>query len=217
MDIMAMALFPAVTANILFHHLCKNYGVRPCVVFRLILVLYVYFIPVVPRVPSVIQAFAKLLVPLVVYLFIYGLYAKKRRYAAKGRCKWGYAVTAFAVLVMTGVVALISCKFSYGMIVVATPSMTGTINVGDAIVYESYDEHVLAVGDIIVFDNDGVNIVHRIDGIESINGGVRYYTKGDDNDERDLGFITKTDIVGIVKVKVPYLGKPTLWVRSFFD
>ena len=52
--------------------------------------------------------------------------------------------------------------------------------------------------------------------IENINGQLRYYTKGDANEDPDAGFITSSDIVGTVRFKIPYIGYPTLWLRSLF-
>ena len=49
-----------------------------------------------------------------------------------------------------------------------------------------------------------------------IDMGTRYYTKGDANEDLDAGFLYKTDIVGHVNYKIPYLGYPTLWFRSLF-
>lgn len=217
MDVLAMALLPSVTANLFYHYASKNYGTKPIIAYRLITSLYAYVVPVVPRISPVITAFIKLLTPLISYVFIYALYAKRKRYATKGRGKWSYAVIAFSLTVMTGIVMLISCQFTYGMIVVATPSMTGTINVGDAVVYERYEDQIIAEGDIIVFTDGDVKIVHRVDEIEGVNGIVRYYTKGDDNKERDVGFITSANVVGIVRARVPVIGRPTIWVRSIFN
>lgn len=217
MDVLAMAFLPSVTANVFYHHTSKRYGAKPVIAYRLIMSLYVYVITVVPRTSPIINAFFKLVTPLIAYAFIYVLYAKKKRRATKRTSKWSYVVTAFSATIMAAIVMLVSCQFSYGMIVVATPSMTGTINVGDAVIYERYEDHIIAVGDVIVFKDGDNKIVHRVDEIEKINNVVRYYTKGDDNDERDFGYITKSDIVGMVRVKVPYIGYPTIWIRSVFN
>ena len=217
MDVLAMAFLPSVTANVFYHHTSKRYGAKPVIAYRLIMSLYVYVITVVPRTSPIINAFFKLVTPLIAYAFIYVLYAKKKRRATKRTSKWSYVVTAFSATIMAAIVMLVSCQFSYGMIVVATPSMTGTINVGDAVIYERYEDHIIAVGDVIVFKDGDNKIVHRVDEIEKINNVVRYYTKGDDNDERDVGYITRSDIVGMVRVKVPYIGYPTIWIRSVFN
>ena len=50
----------------------------------------------------------------------------------------GYA-SALAVILLL-IVMLISCKFRFGIIVIGSGSMTGTLNVGDALIYERYEE-----------------------------------------------------------------------------
>ena len=95
--------------------------------------------------------------------------------------------------------------------------MTGTIDKGDAIIFEKYDKQTIAVGQIILFDYNGTQTVHRVDEIINVNGVTRYYTKGDANKERDYGYITEDKIYGIVKLKLKYIGYPTLWVRSLFS
>ena len=50
------------------------------------------------------------------------------------------------------------------MIAVGSGSMTGTIDKGDAIIYERYNGEVLHEGDIIVFKIDNTLIVQGIAG-----------------------------------------------------
>ena len=115
---------------------------------------------------------------------------------------------------MTSLVMIISCQFRFGALVIATESMTGEINKGDAIVYEQLDDQKITEGQVIVFTKNKLKIVHRVDEIEIINNETRYYTKGDANDDRDLGYITSADIDGVVLFKVAYVGYPTLWLRE---
>lgn len=117
---------------------------------------------------------------------------------------------------MISSVMLISCRFKYGVIVIATESMTGSINKGDAVIYETYDGEPISEGEVVIFDSDGDAVVHRVVKIERINGECRYYTKGDANDSLDSGYITDTDIIGTVAVLVPYLGYPSVWINEAF-
>jgi signal peptidase len=111
---------------------------------------------------------------------------------------------------------LISGEFRYRAIVIATESMTGEINKGDAIVYEEYGEQYVEEQDVLVFLKNGNRIVHRVVSIERVNGENRYYTKGDANDAMDAGYITDADIEGIVLFKMPYVGNASLWLRDAF-
>ena len=113
-------------------------------------------------------------------------------------------------------IALISCKFTYGVLVIGSKSMTGSIDKGDVIFY-SGKEKALQKGDVIVFQKDDLRIVHRIIDIKNINGEFRYYTKGDANVNPDELFVKDNMVIGKVLFRIRYLGKPTLWLRSFFD
>ena len=134
----------------------------------------------------------------------------------KRKSKFGAALGIIALVLMTGVVMLISNHFKYGTLVIASESMTGEINKGDALVFEQYDGQTVKEDDVLVFNKDYTVYVHRVVEIERINGVNRYYTKGDANESRDSGYITDADIIGIGKMKVPYVGYPTLWLRNIF-
>ena len=217
MDIVGLTLFPAVTANLLYHYLSRRYGIWPNVVFRLITTLYTYVVPIYPATPDSLFAFAKLLVPLVIYVFISSLYEQRKKYATEiNKSKWRHAVTAVLLVFMISIVMLISCQFRYGALVIATESMTGEINKGDAIVYEEYDEQIVNEGEVIVFRKNDKLIVHRVVEIQRIDGRNRYFTQGDANDERDSGYITDGQIEGVVLFKIAYIGYPSIWIRSVF-
>lgn len=217
MDFLGLTLFPAVVANALYHYVAKRYGMYPNMVYRLLITLYAYVIPVVPAMPDPLFAFANMLVPLFIYVFLSMLYEKKKRYALERTSKLTVPATALAIAILLAFVMLISNQFTYGSLVIATDSMTGELNRGDSAIFEQYDDQTIAVGQVIVFEKDDSLIVHRVVDIHYINGVTQYYTKGDANEDRDTGHITEGDIVGIVHMKVPYVGYPTLWIRSLFS
>ena len=217
MDLIAQAMFPAITANLVYHYLSKRYGFYPNIVYRAVTTLYLYLIPYTPAMASSLYAFVKLLVPLAIFIFIDSLYEKKIRYALGKKSKLEIPITILAVTIMLSIVMLVSNQFGHGMLVIATESMTGELNKGDAALFEKYDDQTIEEGRVIVFKDGKSMIVHRVDDIQIINGITRYYTKGDANEKRDAGFITDSNIIGIVNFKIPYVGYPTLWLRSLFS
>ena len=176
-------------------------------------------LPVAPNVPDALVAFATLLLPLLWLLFLRALYEKriKRATASPGAKRLAVISAAVGLCLAAGLIALISCQFRYGTVVIATGSMTGELNVGDAIVYEQYRGQAVSEGSIIVFRRNQSLIVHRVVEIAHINGETRYYTKGDANESRDTGFITAADIVGITDFKISYIGYPSVWMRRLFE
>ena len=217
MDFAGMTILPAITANLLYHYLSKRYGVYPNVAYRLLVTLYPYVIAYESAIPDPLLVFIKLLVPLLIFGFIDSLFEKKKRYALKKTSKIAVALTVVAVLIMASVIMIISNKFKYGSLVIATGSMTGELNKADAAIFEQYDGQLIEDGQVIVFEKNGSMTVHRVVDIEKIDGQLRYYTKGDANEATDSGYVTSAEIVGIVRFKIPYVGYPTIWLRSLFN
>ncbi|MBP3369781.1 MAG: signal peptidase I [Clostridia bacterium] len=217
LDIVGLTLLPAITSNLLYHYLSKRYGALPNIAYRLILSLTMSFLPYVPAIPDALNAFILLILPLIVWIFIDALYEKKFKKATHRTSKWTYVGTGAILAVMVCVIMLITCQFRFGLLVIASPSMEGEISVGDAVIYEAYDDQTISEGDVIVFSKNGTTkIVHRVVNTEKINGQVRYYTKGDANNDVDYGYITESNIEGVVRLKVSGIGYPSLWLRDLF-
>lgn len=217
MDLVGETFFPAVMANLLYHYLTKRYGFYPNIIYRAITTLYIYVIPYTSAMSDAIHIFIKLMLPIAIFLFIDSLFEKKRRYALAKKSRFEKPITIIAVTIMLVVLMLISNQFQYGMYVIATDSMTGEINKGDAAIYERYDDQTIVEGQVIAYREGKSVIIHRVDDIQIINGTTRYYTKGDANGDRDTGYRTDGDIIGLVNFKIPYIGYPTIWLRSLFS
>lgn len=216
-DAVGIILLPSIISNYLYHNLSKNYGSMPNIAFRLITTLYLYIIPVVPATPDSLMALFKLLSPLLILWFIRLLYEKRNRNAVEKQTKIGNVILGVTITFMVFFIMLISNQFKFGSIVIATNSMNGEIDTGDVIIYERLEKDaIISINDIVVFKKDDALIVHRVVDIKNIDGVIRYYTKGDANDEMDPGFITRSNIVGTTDLKIPYIGYPSLWLRELF-
>lgn len=220
MDVVGLTLFPGIIYNLLYNYLSTRYGILPNLIYRILTVLVFYFIPYGSGISDSLIAFINILIPLGIYFFIDSLYERKRRYALGETSvfvkRLSKVFTAICLVLMLAAIMLISNQFRYGAFVIATESMTGEINKGDIIIYEEYGDQVIFEGLVIVFEKDNSVIIHRVEKIEIINGIKRYYTKGDANEDRDAGFITEGNIIGVVNYKLPFLGYPSLWIRNLF-
>ena len=217
MDAIGLVLLPAITFNILYNNLSKNYGYMPNIIFKLITTLYIYFISFAPSTPDSLVALFKLLIPLIILWFIKILYQEKNKVAITMSTKLNYVMYGVTAFIMILIVMMVSNQLPIGSVVIATESMKDDINVGDVILYQKIDDDIISVGQVIIFEKEDSLIVHRVIDIQYIDGVVCYYTKGDANEEPDSGYITKTDIVGYTRFKVPYIGYPTLWLHGLFE
>lgn len=217
MDFAGLYLVPAVSLNIMYHYLAKHYGCYPNIIYRLFTLLYVYIIPIVPAIDGLLLAVINCVYPLFVFIFIKSLYEKKKKVRPRKSRYIGYAGSAIAVAFMVSIVMLISCQFKFCLLVVGSESMTGEINKGDAIIYERYDDQIIKEGQVIVFKKDSAIIIHRVVDIKKINNQVRYFTKGDANENIDKGYVLEHQIIGVTNMKISYIGYPTLWLRDIFS
>ncbi len=213
----ASTVFPCIAAGILYHFVSKRYGALPVIIYRILMTLYSVLIPFYPSVPASLLSFLKILFPILALLFVSALYERKKQSFSRKKSHLQIFLTTLTILFMTGVMMLISCQFRYGLLVVGSESMTGSIDKGDAIIYEEYDGQPIKEEQILVFEKDNTVYIHRVDYISVIDGEVRYITKGDANDSADTGYITQENIIGITDLKIKYIGYPTLWVRSLFQ
>ena len=221
MDVVGLTLYSGIVYNLLFNYLTVRYGYLPNIIYRAFTVWLFYCIPYGSAISDSLLAFFNTLLPIGIYLFIDALYEKKKRYATKKTNRStqaiGRVISVASLIIMIGTVMLISNQFSYGALVIATDSMTGELNKGDVAIYESYDDQTVIEGQVIVFEKSGSMIVHRVVDIEIINGVTRYYTKGDTNEDLDVGYVTEQNLVGVVNHKLPFFGYPSIWLRSLFE
>ncbi len=217
MDLVAMALFPAMCANVYYHYVSKSCGPLPNIVFRAITTLYGYFFPTQSGIPNALESCIKMILPIAMLALVSALFTKEKKNAVRRGEKFSRVGTVLAVAAIVSIAMLISCQFRFGLLVIATESMTGEINKGDAIIYERYEGQAIEEGQVIVFEDGGNRIVHRVIKIENTGVETRYFTKGDANKDQDPGYRVDSDIVGLTDVKIVYIGYPTLWLRELLD
>ena len=215
---LGFVLFSSMSCNLLYNYVSIRFGYRSVIVYRLITSLFIYIIPFTPDVYLFFRTFLRMIYPYFIYLVLEKQFSNSNFEIALKDKKKSVIETSVILVVTSLIVALVSCKFTYGILVVGSRSMTGSINIGDAVVYTSRDSTKKPdKGDVVIFDRNGTKMVHRVISATNYNGVTRYYTKGDANSTMDEGYITDKDIIGVVNFKIKYIGYPTLWVRELFS
>lgn len=107
------------------------------------------------------------------------------------------------VAITLAAVIWIAPQFGWQFGKVASSSMEPSISVGSVVVAKSIDTGTLEVGDVIVFSKtEKHRIVHRIVGI----GPQGFRTKGDANEDPDPFIVPPEAVLGKAVYDVPYLG-----------
>ena len=210
-------MFSSIINNILFNYTSKKFGIIPNIAYRIITTTYIYIAPIIPNVYIYFKSIARMIYPLLVFIVFKSVYDKKKGVVTKTNKYLSTIITTIFSIFVIVCSLLISCKFKYGMLVIGSGSMTGTINKGDAIIYRrSKNISEIKEKDVIVFENNKRMIVHRVIKIEDINNEIRIYTKGDNNVQQDPLYSTKENIIGKVTMRIPSIGFPTIIVNEAF-
>lgn len=210
-------LFASLSCNLLYNYMSRRFGINGIIVFRIITTIYIYIFPIIPDVYLFLRSFFRMLYPFILYLIFEGTYSKSNFAIAHKDKKKNIISTSILLIVVVLMIMLISCEFRYGIVVIGSESMTGTLNKGDAVIYEKYNNQEIRKGQVIIFDYGNIKTIHRVVSIRNVNNVVRYYTKGDANGREDDSYRLSSDIEGLVKLKIKYIGLPSLWIRSFFE
>lgn len=216
-----VVFLPSFFKNLLLTTFSYRYGMRPGILYRLIIELYVYVMPFTPDLGLYLESVLLMIFPVLVLKVVsYGFEKEKKKdYNSKNYLSFTFATI---VLIFTvGIIALNSNLFVFWMAVVGSGSMEPTINVGDVIIVDkSYQKHLdkLNEGDVLVF-KVGKNIyTHRIMKIEEDDGEYSINTKGDRKEQlEDSWVVTNKDVIGVVKYKMKYVGYPTVWLSRVLE
>lgn len=215
--LVSFVIFASIANNLLFNYIEIQYrNAKAIIIYRIITTVYVYVFPIIPDLYIFLESIIKMVVPYIIYIILENVYSKQKLVVTIETRKKERIISRIVCIITVIIVMLISCKFKYGVLVIGSGSMTGTINKGDIILYEKYkNTDDIKVGNIIVFYEDDIKVIHRIIDQKLMGEETRYYTKGDANQKQDEGYRETKDIIGQVKARIPYMGWFTLWINDW--
>ena len=209
-----MTLVPIISKNIVYSHIIKDSGYKPIVLFEIIFTLYPYVLPFVPNPNQYIISIINMIVPVLLVFRIESFLEITNKGLNRNEYYRKKVSDFFVPTVLIIIFAyLFSGYFKYYAIVVASESMKPSLNKGDLVVIDQKC-HDLAKSDIIAYKKGTKIIIHRINKIEKDGSVINYYTKGDNNKKNDDITVKDDMILGKVKLKIPYVGYPTVWFNN---
>lgn len=209
-------VFPNIADNFLCTYMVYKGNMTNSILFRLIVGLYMYLIPIVPNLGYYLYASFKIIVPYIIFYII-----NKDLLEVENRkifIRTSRSILAIPVLIIGIILILLVAGIGkYKLIAVATDSMNNVFYRGDALLLEYKNANEIEIGDVLAFYHGKTIITHRVIGIESKNNKRYFNTKGDANNTAD-GYITKEeDVIGKVGFVIKYLGFPTIWTKELIE
>lgn len=217
LKVIGLFVLPSLGKNFLFTYLSVKVGFKPNMVYRYLMDIPKYILPIIPNFGAYVESIIYIAFPILVFIIIYNNLKKVDRKVnkiIKSKKSKRSIITYYIIIPLLIItVALTSGYFKYQAIVVATGSMSPNINKGDVVVVKKLSDNEirnLKIGDILVFNRENKIVVHRIYKIYSSGDEIFFKTKGDNNNAPDSYLIEIHEILGIVKLKVRYIGYPTV-------
>ncbi len=221
-EILTLVFIQSVSTNIMLTYSTTKFGFLPSIVYRILLEISVFILPIIPNFGQYIHAILEFVLPIIVLYLLYSWYQKKLvkkedkiNLKNPGVNKGLTIVTVIFIVVM---VYLTSGFFKYYALSIGSESMESEIYKGDVVIVEKTDDYdKLQIGDVLVYEKEKIVVVHRI--IEIMNDGevYSYITKGDNNEDADNWIVTENQIIGKVIFKVKYVGYPTVWLSEIVN
>ena len=210
-----ITVLPCIAENILCSYLAYNFGLDTTLLYVIPYSVYPYVLPYIPTLGNYINSVLFILLPFMLYILTIKIvrYQNKEKVSLKQNTKNLFTIPI--IVFLSALAILVSGFLRYKLIAIASDSMNPVFYRGDGIIYENikYIENV-EVGDILVFQNSGRIITHRVLGIVDTPEGRIYKTKGDSNPTYDSFDVMEKDSIGIVRYVVKYVGFPTVWFNE---
>ena len=209
-------IFPVIAEESLCTYMTYKMALLPSLIYKLVMKLYLYLLPIVPSLGDYIYSSINVIFPFAIYNVLNRMvikYEKEKQYLKKMN-KFIFTIPLIVIFVI--LVILVSGIFRYKLIAIASNSMKPTYSRGDAVIYEKVNIDNYQEGDILAFQNENRIVTHRIVKIIKNNNEYRFITKGDNNNANDV-FISKNEnVLGKVRMAFKYIGYPTVLINELF-
>lgn len=218
LKLVTIVVCPSVFKNLMLSDFSKRFGYKICMIYQLIMSIYVYIMPIFPNLNEYLESIVMSLFPIFILILINMQFEIKQPEDIRNKHILNKIFSSIITIIIVIIICLFSNLFPWWIAIIGSGSMTPTINVGDAIIIDKISEKEMSklkVGDILVFKVNKAMYTHRIVNIDVINDEYFISTKGDrKGNVVDNWIVKRKDVIGTVKFKIPYIGYPTVWLNN---
>lgn len=216
LEFLCLLVLKTIVENVLLSYMSRNFGYKVAILYRLTLSIYVYFIPILPDLGTLLNSIFNVVFPFAMWVQLTKLNSEElgRENNVYRPNLLGYR-DYFVYGTLVCLFILVSNLFPIKLVSIATGSMSPTIKVGDAVLINGYvNKDNIKKGDVIALRHNDEVVVHRVIEIEEKNNEKIYKTKGDYNNSADSFETRKENIEGVVAIRVPLIGYPALFLTN---
>ncbi len=212
-------IVPAVASSFLLTYLAVSAGLYAMLVYRLSIVVVTVLLPIIPKLDWYLIGITSLMLSISVYMVIDKVQQGRHPHYRRHHFHIQRASNGMFIVVMTALILFVTGVLSYKPVVILSDSMKPVYSRGSVVVIRTaFDPMDIEIGDIIQYKHkqNGTAITHRVVGIQQQSNGSGdrvFIAKGDNNQAKDAP-IDQSQLMGVIEAEVPFIGYPTIWLRS---
>lgn len=198
---------------------CKT-GFINNIVYRIITEMYIFIVPIVPAFDIYIKSAILIVLPLILcFIIVNTIKIKKndKKTVHNGKTK----ILGLCMFILLILIVLLNSGFlKYQSLTVGSNSMMPYMSRGDIVIIDKLtNEEMLNIqeGDILVFNYKKKMVAHRVYEVIKKNNTVYFRTKGDNNEQVDANIVGVEEVLGVSKVRIKYLGLPSIWLHDLIE
>lgn len=173
------------------------------------------FLPITPRYDWYMIGMTSLCLGLLTVFMLDRTRQDRKKPLRFKRHHWRWVNDGIFFFVIAGLACLMTGVFSYKPLVIMSNSMVPIYSRGDMVFVQQVTQDMdITVGDIIEYKREDRVITHRVVKVVDTGTDKVYTAKGDNNQSNDPWPIARSQILGVVKAKIPYIGYPSVVVNE---
>lgn len=215
-------ILPSIVKNLSLTYITKTSGYITNLIYLLPQEITNIILPIFPDLDWYFTSLLGILLPTITFIMIKYLDDRVENQKTKSRLKKEKPIRTIILIFPLVIFSLfVAGLFKYKPTAIMSNSMHPIYDRGDVVIIEKVNSKNiknLKKYDIIEYRLKNIIVAHRIIYIEKHNDGSKLYiTKGDNNNVADKEKVKPEQINGIVKLSVPKVGYPSVWLNDFFN
>jgi len=221
-DIIKLAfsdMVPAVAASFLLTYLAIVGSLPAQLVYHMGLVACLILPPILPKYDWYLQGISLVLLAFSVFMALDRTRQDRVDTAAPPprRSRPQLALDMMSVLSLLFLALFMTGFFTYKPAAIASNSMKPVFSRGSIVIVQKIHSPLdVKVGDIVQYTRQDKKITHRVIAIDAAadGSGKRVFTTKGDNNPSDDPLVAASQINGIVRSQIPFIGYPTVWLTG---
>jgi signal peptidase len=217
-EMIGRLIFGGIAANVMLTFVAYKSDFRPTLTYALIMAVYPIVVPIIPDLGPFIYSVLAIMLPMLLFMRFNEFFITKRPIPGRHKRSGQFIATLPVVAFLAVVVILVSGIFRYWAMAIGSDSMRPEISTGDVVIIDKDYGTIkdVQLGSVIAFRHDGRVVTHRLIQVKNSASGLQIQTKGDNNKSNDAWTVRESDLVGVVRWRIPLIGWPTIWLDRTF-